>query len=93
MGSLMLAVGTLLLHFSSPEEKIPCHSPPGASHHQQAVVRKLGFNIQALEFPVRRKNGFAQLQGKAPSREVGQRDMRVSALQFRKGPTNLVFLH
>lgn len=47
--------GQLLLHFISPGEKIPCHSPPGASHHWQAVVRKLGFNILALEFPIRRK--------------------------------------
>lgn len=45
----------LLLHFISPGENIPCHSPPGASHHWQAVVRKSGFNILALEFPIRRK--------------------------------------
>lgn len=93
MRSLTFTVGRLLLHFSSPGEKIPCHGPPGASRHQQAVVRKLEFNIPAVEFPVRRKNGFAQLWGKVPWKEAGQRDTLVGVLQFGKGPTNLVFPH
>jgi len=93
MGSLTFAVERLLLHFSSPGEKILHHSPPGASRHWQAVERKSGFNIPALEFPARRKNGFTQLWGKAPSREAGQRGMCVSALQGTKRPRNFVFPH
>lgn len=89
VGSLTLAAGQHLLHFSTPGEKKPCHSPPGASHHWQAVVRNSGFDIPALEFPTGRKNGFAQLQGKAPLRRAGQRDIHVSVLQCRKGPAAL----
>lgn len=64
--------GQLVLHFISPGEKIPCHSTAGAGHHWQAVVRKLGFNSLAPEFPIRRKKALLSSKQKLLQERLGK---------------------